>query len=102
MGRRLPDRRVVLLPRSIDQTRRAIATSKDRKTTPNEEEETLVSQQFALIYHRAVCQDLRHESMLMRVYSEALADQKRCPQEFEKILAIELRELRQDLQSVLN
>lgn len=55
-----------------------------------------------MISHQAVCQDLRHEDMLMRVYSEALADQKRCPQEFEKILAIELRELRQDLQSVMN
>lgn len=62
----------------------------------------MTAQSWILISHQSVCQILYYENMLMRVYSEALADQKRCPQEFEKILAIELHELRQDLQSVLN
>lgn len=54
------------------------------------------------ISHRAVCMIMQHENMLLRVYQSALADQRCCPEEFWKILQIELSELRQDLQSVIN
>lgn len=62
----------------------------------------MTAQSWILISHRSVCQILYYENMLMRIYSEALSDQQRCPQEWENIIKIECDELRQDLSSMLN